>query len=118
MTSQNLSPRDGTYFSEHPNREFILRAHVAGDPAPLFGNWLPAYLQEPNGDTKRMNLAVLVHRSGAIRLFYVSPSLPLGADWTREELAELVSAPPWLVDLQRKRGYDASWVGLIPAPTA
>lgn len=116
MSPDTLAPNDADYFERNPRRETRLRAYQESDPAPMFGEWRPAQHRQANGTIVHMNLAALVHRSGSVHLFYVPPSTPLDADWFLDELPELITNPPMLVELPRKRGYDGGWLGAIPAP--
>ncbi|MCK9984593.1 MAG: hypothetical protein AzoDbin1_01065 [Azoarcus sp.] len=107
---------DVKFFSEKPRRAFRLRSYADGDRALLFGDFIPANGRMPNGDARKMQLAMLVHRSGAVRAYYLPASVPLTVVWNDDEIAELILQPAYAPALSRKPGFDAGWFGAIEAP--
>lgn len=111
-----MNALDLKLFSDKPRSNLRLRGNVEGDPALLFGDFIPANGRRPNGDARKMQLAMLVHRSGAVRAYYLPASVPLTIDWSDDEIAELILQPAYAPALSRKPGFDAGWFGAIEAP--
>lgn len=107
-----------TYFDKHPNRQLQIRAWREGDPVPVLGSFLPARLRDSTGSIERMKIAVVENRTGGVLMLYVPQAVPLVDTWSDGEIAEFVTAPPHLVELSRRPGFDNGWLQTIPCPTA
>ncbi len=106
------------YFDKHPARTLQIRPWRNGDPVPVLGSFLPARLRDAAGNVERMKIAVVENRSGAVLLLYVPEAVPLIDNWSDGEIAEFVTAPPMLVELSRRPGFDNGWLQTIHCPAA
>ncbi|HJV26302.1 MAG TPA: hypothetical protein VJ673_11475 [Aromatoleum sp.] len=111
-----MNASDVKYFEEHPRRNLRIRPYSEDDPALLFGGYCPANNYSQSRGAMKMATVTLVHRSGAVRVYYLPAAVPLSVYWLDDEIADLLLHPAHTDVLNRKPGFDPSWLGALEAP--